>query len=36
MEGVGLRVKNGGCNFKREERRVMKGEIRRLFEGAIC
>ena len=22
LEGVGLRVKNGGCKFKREERRV--------------
>ena len=34
MEGVGLRMKNGGCKFKREERRVgVKGDIRKLFKG---
>ena len=34
LEGVGLRVNNGGCTFKREERRVgVKGDIRKLFKG---
>ena len=36
MEGVGLRVKNGGCKFKREERRVEeKSDIRKLVKGTI-
>ena len=36
LEGVGLRVNNGGCTFKREERRVgVKGDIRKLFKGTF-
>ena len=34
MKGVGLRVMNGGCKFKREEIRVG-GDIRKLFKGGI-
>ena len=33
MKGVGLRVMNGGCKFKREERRVgVKGDIRKFLK----
>ena len=32
MEGVRLRVMNGGCKFKMDK---VKGDIRKLFRGAI-